>query len=57
MALVVSARCRCWNSLTQLVTVFTMVLGDFRADLDLVGLRFARSARFTIFIFFSDIQY
>ncbi len=34
-----------------------MSLGDFRADLDLLGLRFTRSARFTIFTFFSDIKY
>src|SRR5256885_9090781 len=51
----VSSRCRSWNSLTQLVTVFTMSRADLRAAFDLVGLRLTRSARLTIFTFFSDI--
>ena len=56
-AFAVSARCRCWNSLTQFVTVFTMSLAVFRAALGLLFFRSTRSARLTIFIFFSDITY
>src|ERR1041385_5140024 len=54
-AFAVSSRCRSWNSLTQLVTLFTISRADLRAVVDLVGLRLTRSARLTIFTFFSDI--
>src|SRR5437763_1535747 len=55
-AVAVSSRCRSWNSLTQLVTVLTISRADLRAAFDLVGLRLTRSARLTIFTFFSDIH-
>src|SRR3989442_2976582 len=56
MALEVSARCRSWNSLTQLATVLTISLAVLRGAFTLAGFRWARSERFTIFTtFFSDI--